>query len=517
VTSASIETLSERYGPSYRWILTTTGMIAAMTMILTSTMVNVAVPSIMGAYGVGQDEAQWMATAFLATMTASQLLGAWVIAAVGPRNGYLGSVVIFTIGSLIGAVAPNIDILILARVVQGFASGIVQPMAMVTIFRVFPPEQRGLALSVYSMGIMIAPILGPVVGGVTIDVWSWRHLFLIPLPVAALSFLLGALFMPGRDPDIKRLRFDWLGYALVVGAIGFLMVLIANGQRDGWTSNATTVRTLIFLVLTTGFVVSQLRSDSPILDCSLFQNPQFVAAAVLGFVFGAGNFGSTYIIPVFVQTVQNFTPTAAGMVTVPAGVALMFMFPVAGRLVDAFPVRYLAMFGLAVFAVGALLLRSTDVNTAYWTLAFYVVVGRMGMSIMMPAINVTALRSLTPEQLNQGSGVINFIRLMGGACGVNSLVAYMERRTEFHGAALTATQTPENTASRELLGQVADILSAVGVPEAIVQPGALHFLGRVVEAQASTMGFKDGFMILTVVFVLALIPAWTMGRSKDKP
>jgi DHA2 family multidrug resistance protein len=517
VTSESIETLSARYGPYYKWILTTTGMLAAMTMILTSTMVNVAVPSIMGAYGVGQDQAQWMATAFLATMTASQLLGAWTIAAVGPRAGYLGAVVLFTIGSLMGAAAPNIDVLIVSRIVQGFAAGVVQPIAMVTIFRVFPTEQRGLALSVYGMGIMIAPILGPVVGGMAIDTWSWRHLFLVPLPIAGLSFVLGAVFMPTRDPDIKRLRFDWVGYALVVGTIICVMIFIANGQRDGWTSSASMMRGLIGLACGVSFVFSQLRSDSPILDCTLFKNQQFVAAAVLGFVFGAGNFGSTYIIPVFVQSVQNFTPTAAGMVTVPAGMVLMVMFPIAGRLVDTFPVRYLAIFGLLVFAFGAMLLHSTDVNTAYWTLAYYVVIGRVGMSVMMPAINVTALKSVTPEQLNQGSGAINFIRLMGGAVGVNGLVAFMERRAEFHGASYTATQTPENSSSRALLEQVADILHAVGVPDAIVQPGALHYLSRVVEAQANTMGFKDGFMLLTVVFILALVPAWTMGRVKSLP
>ncbi|MBL4721987.1 MAG: DHA2 family efflux MFS transporter permease subunit [Alphaproteobacteria bacterium] len=516
MTSESIETLSERYGSSYRWILTTTGMMAAMCMILTSTMVNVAVPSIMGAYGVGQDEAQWMATAFLATMTASQLLGAWVIATFGARNGYLGAVLIFMFGTILGAVAPNIDILIFARVVQGFAAGVVQPIAMITIFRVFPPEKRGLALSVYGMGIMVAPILGPVVGGIAIDTWSWRHLFFVPLPVAALALVLGAFFMPGRDPDARKTPFDWVGYTLVVGAIVSLMIYIAYGQRDGWTSDASLIRAALTLTFASGFIISQLRSAAPILDCSLFKNPQFVAAAVLGFVFGAGNFGSTYLIPVFVQSVQNFSPTASGLVTVPAGVVLMVLFPIAGRLVDTIAVRYLAMFGLAVFAVGAMLLQSTDVNTAYWTLAFYVVVGRLGMSIMMPTITISALRALTPEQLNQGSGAINFVRLMGGACGVNGLVAFMERRTEFHSLSLTATQTPDNSSSQELLSRVADMLGAVGVPEAIVQPGALHFLGRVVEAQAQTMGFKDGFMILTVVFVLALFPAWTLGRKKKE-
>ena len=485
-------------------------------MILSSTMVNVAVPSIMGAFGVGQSEAQWMATAFLAAMTASQLLGAWVISVFGPRVGYIGSVVIFTVGSILGASAPNIDILILARVIQGFAAGVVQPLAMVTIFKVFPLEQRGLALSVYGGGIMIAPILGPIVGGITIDASSWRELFFIPLPIAGIAMLMGAIFMPTRDPDVKPLPFDWTGYALVAGALVCLLTAIANGQRDGWFSDRIMILGGGGIALSTAFVISQLRAEAPILNCQVFKHRQFAAAAALGFVFGAGNFASTYIIPVFVQTVQNFTPTASGLVTAPAGLVVMCFFPIGGKLVDNFAARYVTMFGLAVFAFGAALLSGTDVNTAFWILAFFVVIGRLGQSIMLPAINVSALKALPPEQLNNGSGSINFVRLMGGAFGVNTLVVFMEQRTEFHAISLTATQTAGNASSRELLDMVSSLLHGGGVPDAVLQPGALHYLGRVVEAQAQTMGFQDGFMVIAVVFILALIPAMILGREKGR-
>ena len=513
MTTESVDTLYARYGPAYRWLVTTTGMMGAMVMILASTMANVAVPSIMGTFGVGQDQAQWMASAFLATMTASQLLGAWVIAAMGPRAGYLAAVAVFFVGSLICAGAPTIDILIFGRVVQGFAAGVIQPVAMVVIFRVYPADQRGLAMSLYAMGIMIAPIMGPVVGGVTIDWLSWRHVFFIPLPVAGGAMLMAALFMPTRDPTVEPPPLDWKGYILVGLAIVCLMTAIANGQRDGWVSNKIMLLFVTGAGLATAFVISQYRSSSPILNFAVFKHPQFVIAAILGFVFGAGNFGSTYIIPVFVQTVQDFTPTAAGMVTVPAGIVVMCLYPVMGRLVDNFQIRYLAMSGLALFAFGMILMHSTDVNTTFWTLAIFSIIGRVGFSIMIPAINVSALNALPPEQLDQGAGTINFVRLLGGAFGVNSLVVFMEQRTEFHSIALTATQTSRNSASRELLDQMTELLQQSGVAEAFHQPGALHFLGRVIEAQANTLGFKDGFMILSVVFILALVPAWRMGSA----
>ena len=491
-------------------------MLGAMVMILASTMANVAVPSIMGTYGVGQDQAQWIASSFLATMTASQLLGAWVIAAMGPRIGYLSAVGIFIGGSLICAGAPTIDFLIFGRVVQGFAAGIVQPIAMVVIFKVYPVQQRGLAMSLYAMGIMIAPIMGPVVGGVTIDWLSWRHVFFIPLPVAGIALLLAVLFMPTRDLKMKRPPLDWQGYMLVGFTIICLMTAIANGQRDGWKSDKIVGLFLLGGGLAITFIISQTKTTSPILNMAVFKHPQFAIAAILGFVFGAGNFGSTYIIPVFVQTVQNFTPTAAGMITVPAGIVVMCLYPVMGSLVDTFPVRYLAMTGLALFAVGMTLFTTTDVNTTFWTLAIFGIIGRLGFSIMIPAINVSALNALPPEQLNQGAGTINFVRLMGGAFGVNTLVVFMEQRTQFHSKSFTATQTSHNTTSLEFIEHFMELLQQIGITKIFQQPGALNFLSQIIDAQASTIGFKDGFMILAVVFIFALIPAWFIGSKNER-
>lgn len=457
-----------------------------------------------------------MSTAFLSAMTASQLLGAWAISVVGPRGGYIGALALFIVGSLLGAVAPNIDTLIFARVLQGAAAGVVQPIVMVTIFRAFPIQQRGLALSLYGMGIMLAPIMGPVVGGITIDAISWRYMFFIPLPFAGLAVVLGTLFMPTRDESSTRLPFNWIGYGLVVGAIVCSMTAIANGTRDGWSSDKILLLGAMSLGLSVAFVISQLRSSAPILDFAVFRHRQFAAAAALGLVFGAGNFATIYLIPVFVQTVQNFTPTDAGLVTMPAGFIVMLFFPIAGRMVDIFPARNLTIIGLLLFALGSVLLHLTDVNTAFLTLVIYVIIGRVGQSIMLPAINVSALNALPPEKLNNGSGTINFIRLMGGAFGVNLLIVYLETRTEFHSAALTATQTPDNPQSRELLSQISSLLSQGGASEGLLQPGSLHFLGRVIEAQAYTMGFKDSFMITAVVFVCALVPAFMLGKGKKK-
>ena len=512
--SDSVEALFERYGPAYRWLMIAAGMTGVSAMVLSATIANVAVPSVMGAFGVGQDQAQWLATAFLATMTAGQLLNAWLVAALGQRMGYIVLIIVFTIGTGIAAAAPNMDTLALGRVIQGFAAGAVQPLVLVTVFSVFPRDRRGTAMGVYGMTIMVAPGLGPVIGGIAIDTMSWRAIFLIPLPLLAIALVLGMFFMPGKTEKGPVPRFDWTGMVLLCAGLFFILNGIADGQRSGWTSDKSVLTFTAGFGLAAAFIYSQLKTDSPLLDISLFRNGTFAAAVMVGIVFGAGNFGTSYAIPVFVQTIMGFTATKAGFALVPAGLMLMVLFGITGRLADFVPNHLMIMVGLSTFALGAVLMAGADVNTAFWTVVVFTMIGRFGQSLILPAMNASALRALTAEQLNRGSGAINFLRQLGGATSVSILVSFMEIRTQLYSEALTATQTSANAASREMLQGVGRILNEAGVPQAMHEPGALHYLGQVVHAQASTLGFQDGFLALAVVFVLAMIPAWILGRTR---
>ncbi len=246
----------------------------------------------------------------------------------------------------------------------------------------------------------------------------------------------------------------------------------------------------------------------------MLANPQFTAAAAVAALFGVGLFGSTYLVPLFVQTVQHLTPYAAGLMLMPAGLVMGLLMPVAGYLSDRFAARNLIIAGLLCLAVSSWWLAGVDANLAFWTIAWCVVLSRIGLCLIKPALNVAALRSLRPELLGQGAGMINFSRQLGGAFGVNLLSVILDRRTFFHSDALTHLQTAGNSATAELLRQVESLLAQAGASADLQAAGALHFLGRVVHAQAYTMGFRDSFLIVAVVFVLGLIPAWIMGRDR---
>jgi len=322
------------------------------------------------------------------------------------------------------------------------------------------------------------------------------------------------MFLPGGLTARDLPKFDWLSFILLCTSIVFLLSAGANGQRLDWTSNALILLAVIALCSGAVFVWRQLRSPSPLLDFSLFRNARFLSAATVSFVFGIGNFASNYIVPVFVQQVQGFTPGLAGLLMLPTGILVISATPIFGRLADRFPAHIMVMVGISLFASGNYLMSAADVNTTFWTSAVYLIVSRFGMALIMPSLSASALRALTPEQLNKGSGTVNFFRQFGGAFGITSLVVFTEQRIQFHGEALTATQTPGNLVSQEMIAQVGDLMGKAGLPQSLHNSGALNYLGKVIEAQALTMGYQDGFIMISVVFALALIPAWILGQSK---
>ena len=506
-TPDTIEDLFERYGPAYRWLATLTGLSAFFTMALSATIVNVAVPDVMGAYGVGQDKAQFLATAFLATMTASQLVSNWLTQRLGQRFAFATALLLFGFGSLVSGLGFTFEFVILGRTLQGFAAGILQPLVMMMMLQVFPADRRGLALGLFSMGIIAAIGVGPYIGGVTIDNLSWRYIFLAPMPPVILAFVLGFFFIPSAKPAGQSERFDWTGYVLLCVSVFCLMSAIANGQREGWASNEIVALFAISIGSGAGFIASQFRPAAGLLDMSLFRNRQFAAMAVIALLFGGGNFCTLYIFPVFSQLVQEYTATLAGFLTLPGSLFAMLLLPLTGRLSDKVSPEYPIIFGLVIVSVSMLFMAGADIHTAVWSVGLFVLLGRIGMVFVMPSMNSAALATLPLSKVAKGAGAVSFFQLFGGACGINTLVVLMEQRTQHHSELLAATQTAGNAATREMMAGVYNVLGEGGVPVSQHGSVALDYLGKVVHAQATTLGFQDGFTALALVFFFAIIPA----------
>ena len=506
-----------RFGPRYRYYVSFTAMLGTMAMALTATMTNVAIPVIMGTFGVGQDKVHWVSTGFIAAMTIAMLLNDWCVRSFGMRVTYIGAMGIFIFGGLMGGLSNNIDLVILARCLQGIGAGIAQPLAMVLILQVFPVEQRGRAMGLLSVGIMAAPAVGPTVGGILVDAFNWQYVFFMSVPVPAIGIFLATIFMPGREQARRLPEFDWTGLVLVSLCIVCSLTGLSSGQREGWGAPIISVLFSVGLVSGVFFVLWELLTPNPLLQVRVFVNRKFSASIIVGLVLSLGFYGSAYVVPLFVQTIQGYTPTRSGLLMIPGGVFMMLMLPIAGRLADKLPGYQMTLFGLGVYGCSSLLMMQAGTDTAFWVFASWLMLGRLGQAAMMPTMMVTAVSALKQEHLSQGAGALNFMRNLGGAIGVNVIAVTLLQRTAFFSDAFAGLQTPDNSATRHFMSQLGHILSQLGWPFEMTHSGVLYLIGSSVYSQASMMAFRDVFLFIAVAFFVAMFPALLLRDWQPKP
>ncbi len=501
--------LFRRHGLRYRWLAMFTIVTGNIAAVLSGTIINVAIPDIMGAFGIGQDDAQWLSTANLASSTVSMLASAWMVRRAGLKGTVLVAILLFVVGSLVGGFATNLEVMIASRIMQGITAGLLTPLSMTIIFQVFPPGRQGLAMGISAVGVILAPAIGPAVGGILTDNFNWRYVFFLGLPFSALTLLGTLVFLPGRQAARPE-AFHWAGMGLLCVSITTVLVGLTRGERNGWDSNTIISCFAVALVSGLAFVRSQHGRAQPLLDLSLFGDRNFLIMSINGCVFSAGLYASTYLLPLFLQLVQHLTPTDSGSMMIPAGLVMVVIFPFAGRLADRVDARVLISIGILFFALAFWLMRHADADTGFWQLAWWIVLSRTGIGLVMPALQMGALSSVPPERLTQASGAFNFIRQMGGAFGVNLMSMMLERRVSVHTDYLSSTQTWGNSDTMETLGMLRGLGHAIGHVGTDEWNSAIAFLQGMVQMEALQAAFRDSFVILALAFLLTLAPTMAL-------
>ncbi len=508
----SVEELFARFGPAFRWWVTLTALTGTISCILSSTIVTVAQPDIMGALGMGQEQGQLLSTGFLAANTGMMLLNAWCTERIGYRLTYVASISLFALASVVAGIATDASVMVACRVLQGGAAGLLQPLSMQLIFLVFPPERRGTAMGLFSFGVVMAPALGPALGGILVDEFSWHAVFFLCLPTALLGLGMGLVFMPGRPAGAAVRPFDWWGAVLLALAIGVLLAGLTDGQRHGWGSHRVVLELTVALLAWVGFLGWQMLAPAPLMDPRVFLHGGFAMASIVAFIYGAAIFGSTYLVPLLVQSVQGYTPTRSGLILMPAGLVVAFVFLAAGRLADFIPPWLPVSSGLMFFAVSCWLMGGVGTETPFWGLALWILLGRVGLGLTMPSMNVGAMRALPPRLFGQGAGTINFMRMLGGAFGINLLAIFMERRHQLHVETLNVFLDggPMTLEARRLLEGLYGI---GGLPLLLARDAAHDFMLHMLEEQAELLGFRDAFLAVALFCLLAVLPALTLRQK----
>jgi EmrB/QacA subfamily drug resistance transporter len=413
----TLEQLRERHGPRYKWLVLMTVMMGTVASILSSTIVNVAVPDLSRHFILGQERAQWVSAGFMLAMTLSMLTTPWLLLRFGLRRTYSGTILLLLFGGVVGGFSINYPMLLTMRVAEGLAAGVLQPIPAIVIMRSFDKREQGQAMGLFGFGVVLAPALGPSIGGFLVEHFGWRSIFFVVVPFCLLVLLMVRRLLPVNSSMMGEAKpLDWKG--LLLAAIGITCLL--NGLvhlRDGVLQGGALLVPGILVLI--GFVIYQTRAKAGLMNMRLFRYRQFAMGALVAFIYGAGLFGSTYLLPVYMQMALHYSPSHAGLALLPAGAALALTIMVAGRLTDRVAPNLLVSIGLALLALSLGLMALGSLTAGYAMLVAIAIVGRIGLGFVLPALSLGAMRGLDTDLIAQGASTINFMRQLGGAIGVS--------------------------------------------------------------------------------------------------
>ena len=425
--------LEKRFGPNYRWRVLLTVMIGTMASIMASTIINVAVPDMSRVFALGQERAQWLSAGFMAAMTLSMLTTPWLLERFGYRHTYCSAVGLLMFGGVAGGLSNRFDLVLAMRVAEGLAAGVLQPIPAIIIMRAFGPGEQGRAMGIFGFGVVLAPALGPSVGGVLVEWFGWRSIFFVVVPFCIAALWLARRYLPVGAPgggEVGRAgaRLDWVGLVLVSVAVLSLLngmvQLHGPAPLAGWGLIASSLAAVVV------FIKFQRRNEHPLMQLRLFSHRPFAMGGVVAFIYGMALFGSTYLVPVFMQIALKLPPSQAGAVLLPAGLVLAITIPLVGRPDDRLPLGRLLATGLILLAASFLLMTTVGAATSLWLITLWAIIGRIGLGFVLPSLNLGALRGLPDDLISQGASAINFLRQLGGAVGISLVGIVLEWRLQ---------------------------------------------------------------------------------------
>ena len=445
-------------------------------------------------------------------------MGGWFSMLMGRKRFYMVCVALFTVSSFLCGIAPTLGSLILFRVMQGIGGGALQPVAQAILVESFPLRKRGMAMAVFGIGVVFAPIIGPTLGGWITDSYSWRWVFFINIPIGALALVMSEAFV-FDPPYLKRkgikdgLKIDYIGFGLLALGLGSLEVVMDEGQNEDWLSSRFI---LTFAIVTAVSLISvvfwELRHKEPVIDFHVLKERNFMLCTLAMLVMGMVLYGSTTLMPLLLQTLLGYTSTRAGLVLSPGGIVVVISMPIVGLLLKKYQPRWLIIFGVLSSASGLFIMARFNLYIDYKTAVWSRAVQSLGMGFLFVPISTAAFAYIEKARTQYATGIFNLARNIGGSIGIATTMTLLARRAQFHQSRLVEHLTTFDAPLRESVGGAAQVLVGHGasVPDAAVQAHGLIY-GSVVR-QANMLAFLDGFWFMAILF-LAIIPLMLLIRN----
>ena len=477
-------------------------VLSAVLEVLDSTIVNVALPHIQSAFGATTDQATWVLTSYIVSAVVVMPLTGFAARRFGRRRLILTAITGFAAMSIMCGLSWSLETMVAFRLLQGMFGAFLIPLSQSILFDAFPREKRGQAMAMFGLGVVVAPILGPTAGALLTEYFSWRMVFFVNLPVAAMALLLLAGELPADDP--RDTRIDWAGLAIMALAIGSLQFMLDQGQTEDWfSSRIIQVAAIAALLGAIVFVTRALKSDEPIVDLRLFADRNFLIANLVIAAFAVALYGSIAIQPLFVQDLLNYPIIESGHLFVPRGIAAALSMGLTGAiLADRFDPRLLSGAGLLLTAISNFMMCDLNLNAGFWELAWPGFVGGLGMGLVFVSMSLVAFENISQQRQDEAAGLFNVTRQLGSSVGIAVIGALVVRGLQTNTAQLSQHVTPYNP-------QAQAYLAPLGLTPDSEQGAAI--LSSEIAAQAQLLSYLSVFDMLGWL-ALAMLPLLAMTR-----
>jgi MFS transporter, DHA2 family, multidrug resistance protein len=505
MSSAAITLDQDIWRPKYNpWLIAVVVALAAFMEVLDTSIANVALPYMAGNLGASNDQSTWVLTSYLVSNAIILPISGWLAGALGRKRFFMSCLGIFTVSSLLCGLAPSLEFLLLFRVFQGVGGGGLQPMAQAILADTFPPEKRGLAFALYGITAIMAPTIGPTLGGWITFNYSWRWIFFINLPVGIITWFLVRRFVED-PPYISKLKgagvkLDYIGIALLVVGIGSLQILLDKGQEDDWFgSHFITTLIVLSAVCLIALVIWEWYQKAPIIDVRMFKNFNFAFSSLMMFMLGIMLFSSLVLMPQFLQTLVGYTSELAGLALSAGGFVLLLEMPIMGQLTTKIQARRLIAFGWLALSVAMFYsTRRIDLQISFSAATWLRITQVIGLGFLFVPITLVAYIGIAPEKNNAVAGIINFMRNMGSSVGTSLVTTLIARRSQFHQARLVDHVRVDNPNFVNAANGLAQHLATAGVGKHQALSVAYARIYQSLQAQAASLAYIDTFMVLCV-------------------
>ena len=512
-------TAAATWTPSFNpWLIAAAVMLATFMEVLDTSVANVALQPIAGNLSATPEEATWVLTSYLVSNAIILPATNWLGRYFGRKRFLITCIIIFTLSSALCGAATSLGMLIFARILQGAGGGALQPIAQSVLLESFPPEKRGAAMAVFGMGIVVAPIIGPTLGGWITDNYSWRWIFYINVPVGALAIFMANTFIedPPYIKNQKPGRIDYIGFGLMALGLAALQLVLDKGQEEDWFSSAFITWTLILSVVAIiAFVIWELRSKDPIVNLRILSNRNFAVGTMLMTIIGVVLYGTIALLPLFLQTMMGYPAVQSGMAVSPRGIGSIISMIIIGRLVGKIDSRYLIIFGFIVLAISTYMFSDINLQISMGSIVWPSIISGLAMGFVFVPLTTTAMGTLSNEQMGNASGVYNLMRNTGGSIGIAAMTTMLARGGQAHQAAMVSHLTPYDPAFQQRMQQIQGALAHQMNPAAAQQQAYATIYGTAAR-QAMVMSYIDNFRILAFLCVICIPLVFFFKRVKAR-